>query len=178
MKANAISLSNIIDLDIDLMTIDSHYGSIDDFREFVSKLHDHGVKVIIDFIPNYTTNKSNWFIKNSMNDSDYKDFYIWSNAPNNWVRHKFFNFSITKFCSATFSFFFNLKVNLNSNESAWQMSLNGLYYLNQINGPDLNYRYMSYRLYTNIVYTYIWNIFYIFFNYILKETQKLLQIFL
>lgn len=57
-----------------------------------------GIKVIIDFVPNHTSNESIWFEKSrsAKDKSDpYWDFYIWNNGsidengtsvpPNNWV---------------------------------------------------------------------------------------------
>lgn len=57
-----------------------------------------GIRVIIDFVPNHTSNESVWFnrSRNAMNESDpYWDYYIWNKGkinsdgthepPNNWV---------------------------------------------------------------------------------------------
>jgi len=57
-----------------------------------------GLKVIIDFVPNHTSNESEWFrLSRLSSDKDdvYRDFYIWNNGtqlpdgsivpPNNWV---------------------------------------------------------------------------------------------
>lgn len=54
-----------------------------------------GMKLILDFIPNHTGKKHEWFNKSREGDEYYKDFYIWadgkgpnkSQPPNDWVRH-------------------------------------------------------------------------------------------
>lgn len=53
------------------------------------------MKVVLDFIPNHTSNESEWFIKSAGRDEYYSDWYIWENGhynekgqrqpPNNWV---------------------------------------------------------------------------------------------
>jgi len=55
-----------------------------------------GIKLILDFVPNHSSDQHEWFQKSLMNDSKYKDYYIWANGrvtedtyeklpPNNWV---------------------------------------------------------------------------------------------
>ena len=45
-----------------------------------------GMKVILDFIPNHTSDKHPWFIKSKNKTGNYSDFYVWSEEiPNNWV---------------------------------------------------------------------------------------------
>jgi len=51
------------------------------------------MKLILDFIPNYTSNKHPWFLNSSESDTgNYSDYYIWrdgknggSEPPNNWL---------------------------------------------------------------------------------------------
>jgi len=61
------------------------------------------LKVIMDFVPNHTSDKHIWFQKSAKNETDYADYYIWKDAinqeeviknnatpivPNNWVMLK------------------------------------------------------------------------------------------
>lgn len=49
------------------------------------------MKIVLDFIPNHTGKKHEWFTKSEDKDPDYADFYIWADGvsntsnPNNWV---------------------------------------------------------------------------------------------
>ena len=52
------------------------------------------LKVIIDFIPNHTSNETTWFMescKNNHTDNPYRDYYVWEDATivennyANWV---------------------------------------------------------------------------------------------
>ncbi|XP_041359918.1 maltase 1-like isoform X2 [Gigantopelta aegis] len=54
-----------------------------------------GIRIIIDFVPNHTSDKHVWFEKSLQNDDKYKDYYIWADdivtsggsrkPPNNWL---------------------------------------------------------------------------------------------
>ena len=44
------------------------------------------MKVILDFIPNHTSDEHSWFRKSVQKDGKYTDFYVWKEeVPNNWV---------------------------------------------------------------------------------------------
>ncbi|MEO9238485.1 MAG: maltose alpha-D-glucosyltransferase [Jatrophihabitantaceae bacterium] len=55
------------------------FGTIDDFRDFLDAAHDRGIRVIIDFVMNHTSDQHPWF-QSSRNDPDgpYGDFYVWA----------------------------------------------------------------------------------------------------
>ena len=56
--------------------------------------------MILEFIPNHTSNESDWFVKSVARDPCCEDFYVWRDAigfndstgepipPNNWVREE------------------------------------------------------------------------------------------
>jgi len=49
------------------------------------------MKMVLDFIPNHTGKKHEWFTKSEQKDADYADYYIWAdgvsnNPPNDLVR--------------------------------------------------------------------------------------------
>lgn len=49
-----------------------------------------GLKLIMDYIPNHTSDKHIWFQLSRNGTEPYKDYYIWTNCtrdkpPNNWV---------------------------------------------------------------------------------------------
>ena len=76
----------------DYCDIDPIYGSLDDFKELIKKAHQRGIKVMIDFVPNHTSEQHPWFVESqSSRDNSKSDFYTWRDAradgspPNNWL---------------------------------------------------------------------------------------------
>ncbi|CAB1338432.1 unnamed protein product [Coregonus sp. 'balchen'] len=74
----------------DFRDIDPLFGSMQDFDDLLAAMHDKGLKLIMDFIPNHTSDTHKWFNLSSSGHPQYKDYYIWTNcntthAPNNWV---------------------------------------------------------------------------------------------
>lgn len=49
------------------------------------------MKLIVDLIPNHTSDRHRWFNLSRTGDPHYKDYYVWSDCngsaprPNNWV---------------------------------------------------------------------------------------------
>ena len=65
--------------------IDSTYGNIEDFKNYVAAAHKRGIKVIMDMVLNHTSTDSKWFRKSRKSASNpYRDYYIWKDKPNNW----------------------------------------------------------------------------------------------
>jgi alpha-amylase len=56
------------------------YGLMADFQELVTKAHSHGIKVIIDFVMNHTSDQNNWFIQSANSTNGYRNWYVWSNT--------------------------------------------------------------------------------------------------
>ncbi|KAL0983846.1 hypothetical protein UPYG_G00133510 [Umbra pygmaea] len=74
----------------DFREIDPLFGSMQDFDDLLAAMHDKGLKLIMDFIPNHTSDKHQWFNLSRSGEEHYKDYYIWANCnsthpPNNWV---------------------------------------------------------------------------------------------
>jgi len=85
-------------------------GTIEDFRDFVAAAHERGIRVIIDFVMNHTSDQHPWFQASRADpDGPYSDFYVWSDTderyqdariifvdtePSNWtwdpVRQQYF----------------------------------------------------------------------------------------
>lgn len=74
----------------DFRDVDPIFGTLDDFEELIETAHEKGLKVVIDFVPNHTSIKHEWFTKSEGREG-YEEFYVWRNAsddggfPNNWV---------------------------------------------------------------------------------------------
>ncbi len=50
---------------IDYCSIDSEYGTMEDFDEMVGAAHARGIRVIIDLVMNHSSTKNEWFVKAS-----------------------------------------------------------------------------------------------------------------
>ncbi|MGZ8738325.1 MAG: alpha-amylase family glycosyl hydrolase, partial [Nocardioides sp.] len=56
-------------------------GTVDDFHEFLDEAHSRGIRVIIDFVMNHTSDQHMWFQESRSNpDGPYGDFYVWSDT--------------------------------------------------------------------------------------------------
>jgi len=72
----------------DHCAVDPSFGTLEDFDALVAAAHDHGIKVVLDFVPNHTSDLHPWFeASRSSRESAKRDWYIWrdGNPPNNWV---------------------------------------------------------------------------------------------
>ncbi|XP_025020160.1 neutral and basic amino acid transport protein rBAT isoform X2 [Python bivittatus] len=78
----------------DFQDIDPIFGTMKDFEDLVAAIHDKGLKVIMDLIPNHTSDKHKWFQLSRNRTGKYTDYYIWHDCahvngittpPNNWV---------------------------------------------------------------------------------------------
>ena len=68
------------------------FGSLADFDELVSEAHARGLKVLLDFVPNHTSDQHAWFRESrSSRTNPKRDWYIWRDPapdggpPNNWL---------------------------------------------------------------------------------------------
>jgi alpha-glucosidase len=76
----------------DYHAIDPVFGTMKDFEDLVATAHELGLKVILDFVPNHTSDQHPWFQNSrSSRNSDKRDWYIWRDPapgggpPNNWL---------------------------------------------------------------------------------------------
>jgi alpha-glucosidase len=70
------------------------FGSLADFDRLIAEAHSRGLRVILDFVPNHTSNQHPWFLESrSSRESPKREWYIWKDAgkdgavPNNWLSH-------------------------------------------------------------------------------------------
>ncbi len=108
----------------DYCAIDPIFGTMDDFDALLADAHAMGIRVIVDFVPNHTSDQHEWFVESRSSRANPKrDWYIWKDPnpdgtpPNNWD-----------------SFF---------GGSAWTLDeRTGQYYLHMFleQQPDLNWR--------------------------------------
>jgi len=109
----------------DYCDVDPLFGTLDDFDRLVHDAHARGLRVLIDWVPNHTSDRHPWFqASRSSRDDPRRDWYIWRDPapgggpPNNWI--------------AAFT-----------GDSAWTFDeTTGQYYLHLFlpEQPDLNWR--------------------------------------
>ena len=75
----------------DYTDIDAIFGSLADFDALLAEVHARGMKLLLDYVPNHTSDRHPWFIDaKSSRSSAKRDWYIWRDAapdggpPNNW----------------------------------------------------------------------------------------------
>ncbi|MGH3148789.1 MAG: alpha-amylase family glycosyl hydrolase, partial [Rubrobacter sp.] len=109
----------------DYTDVEPLFGTLEDFDRLRDEAHRRGIRIILDYVPNHTSDEHPWFVESrSSRDNPKRDWFIWRDAkpdgspPNNWV-----------------GFF--------GGDSAWEWDeATGQYYLHlfEPKQPDLNWR--------------------------------------
>ena len=58
------------------LEINPVFGDIKDFEEMLEAAHEAGLKVLLDFVPNHSSDQHDWFIRSVANESHYSDYYV------------------------------------------------------------------------------------------------------
>nr|CAH7729010.1 unnamed protein product [Callosobruchus chinensis] len=112
----------------DYENVDDIFGGNEALKKLLEEAKKAGLKIILDFVPNHTSDEHAWFKQSVKGIDPYKEFYVWADGkidtntglelpPNNWI--------------STFK------------GSAWKWNdQRQKYYLHQFSDkqPDLNYR--------------------------------------
>lgn len=68
------------------------FGTLNDFDELLRELHSRDMKLIIDLVPNHTSDEHPWFVEaRSSRDNPKRNWYLWADGdnekalPNNWL---------------------------------------------------------------------------------------------
>jgi alpha-glucosidase len=76
----------------DYVGIDPLFGAMADFDALVSAAHAADLKIILDLVPNHTSDQHPWFVESrSSRKNPKRDWYLWrdprpdGSAPNNWM---------------------------------------------------------------------------------------------
>ncbi len=76
----------------DYRAIHPLFGTLADFDRLLADAHARGLKLILDFVPNHTSDRHPWFVESrSSRTSPKRDWYVWrdskpdGSAPNNWI---------------------------------------------------------------------------------------------
>jgi maltose alpha-D-glucosyltransferase/alpha-amylase len=69
----------------DFRAILPEFGTIDEFRDLVTKAHERNMRIIIDLPMNHTSDQHEWF-QQSRSDPEgpYGDFYVWNDTDDKW----------------------------------------------------------------------------------------------
>ncbi len=69
----------------DYCDVDPLFGTLADFDRFLADAHERGLRVLIDWVPNHTSDQHPWFAESrSSRSSPKRDWYVWRDRPNNW----------------------------------------------------------------------------------------------
>jgi alpha-glucosidase len=76
----------------DYCDVDPAYGTLSDLDRLVAEAGSRGIRVLMDLVPNHTSDRHSWFVDAvSGRDADHRDYYVWSDPapdggpPNNWM---------------------------------------------------------------------------------------------
>ena len=76
----------------DYTGVDPLFGTLEDFDTLVTEAHARGIRVVVDLVPNHTSDQHPWFLESrSSLQSPKRDWYVWADSkpdgqpPNNWM---------------------------------------------------------------------------------------------
>jgi alpha-glucosidase len=76
----------------DYCDVDPRFGGLADFDNLLMQAHRRGLKVLLDFVPNHSSDQHPWFVESrSCRENQKRDWYIWRDPaadggpPNNWI---------------------------------------------------------------------------------------------
>jgi len=74
----------------DYCDVDPIFGTLEDADRLIAAAHDRGLRVLVDWVPNHTSDRHPWFVDSrSSRDAVRRDWYFWRDGredgpPNNW----------------------------------------------------------------------------------------------
>lgn len=71
----------------DYRRIHPHYGTMRDFRKFLSEAHARGIRVITELVLNHTSDEHEWFQKSRLAPpgSPWRNYYVWSDTAREYA---------------------------------------------------------------------------------------------
>jgi alpha-glucosidase len=76
----------------DYTEVEPLFGTLDDADELIAEAHRLGLKIIIDWVPNHSSDQHPWFVESRADRNNPKrDWYVWAEPddegqpPNNWL---------------------------------------------------------------------------------------------
>ena len=78
----------------DYTNVHPELGTLERFAELLAEIQRRGLKLILDYVPNHTSDRHPWFIDSrTARTSPKRDWYLWHDPapdggpPNNWLSH-------------------------------------------------------------------------------------------
>jgi alpha-glucosidase len=75
----------------DYCDVDPAFGTLEDFDALVDAAHSRGIRVVVDWVPNHSSDRHPWFqASRSSRDDPRRDWYVWRDGaegggpPNDW----------------------------------------------------------------------------------------------
>ena len=75
----------------DYCGVDPLFGDLEDFDRLLAGCHERGLRLIVDLVPNHTSDRHPWFVESrASRHSPKRDWYVWRHPkpgggpPNNW----------------------------------------------------------------------------------------------
>ena len=76
----------------DYLDVDQSFGTLADFDRLAAEAHRRGLRLILDYVPNHSSDRHPWFVESrSSRTAAKRDWYIWrdprpdGSLPNNWL---------------------------------------------------------------------------------------------
>jgi alpha-glucosidase len=76
----------------DYTDVDPRFGTLDDAQALIDAAHDRGLRILLDYVVNHTSDEHPWFVASrSAKDNPKRDWYFWKDPapdggpPTNWV---------------------------------------------------------------------------------------------
>lgn len=96
----------------DYTDIDPLFGTLADLDALIEAAHTRGLKILLDLVPNHTSDRHPWFVESrSSRDNPKRDWYIWrdpgpdGDAPTNWLSN--FGGSAWEYDAATGQYYYH-----------------------------------------------------------------------
>jgi alpha-glucosidase len=75
----------------DYCDVDPQFGTLDDLDALIADCHGRGIRVVLDWVPNHSSDQHPWFLASrSSRDDPKRDWYVWRDGspdggpPNDW----------------------------------------------------------------------------------------------
>lgn len=67
--------------------VNARYGTSSQLDQLIAACHQRGIKVVLDFVPNHTSDQHPWFVDASSSASSaHRDWYVWSASNPGWTQ--------------------------------------------------------------------------------------------